>query len=92
MLLNRLDIIKSFKFKLDRNTLEQFYLYNTFVLQILEHGDIMWSGACDRDLDKLDKSPCQSYMRLITGAIERSHTHILYEDRRWHKILKIKYI
>ena len=30
-------------------------MFLSFVLPILEYGDIMWSGACDRDLDKLDK-------------------------------------
>ena len=75
--MKRLDIIQSFKFKLDRNSLERFYL--SFVLPILEYGAIVWSGACDRDLDKLDKVHARA-MRLITGATERSHTNILYED------------
>ena len=81
--MKRLDIIQSFKFKLDRNSLERFYL--SFVLPILEYGDIVWSGACDRDLDKLDKVHVRA-MRLITGATERSHTNILYEDLGWHKL------
>ena len=81
--MKRLDIIKSFKFKLDSNSLQRFYL--SFVLPILEYGDIVWSGACDRDLDKLDKVHVRA-MRLITGATERSHTHILYEDLGWHKL------
>ena len=81
--MKRLYIIQSFKFKLDRNSLERFYL--SFVLPILEYGDIVWSGACDHDLDKLDKVHVRA-MRLITGATERSHTHILYEDLGWHKL------
>ena len=54
-------------------------------LPILEYGDIVWSGACDCDLDKLVhvRATC---MRLLTGATERSHTHILYEDLGWHKL------
>ena len=35
--MKRLDIIQSFKFKLDMNSLERFYL--SFVLPILEYGD-----------------------------------------------------
>ena len=81
--MKRLDIIQSFKFKLDRNSLERFYL--SFVLPILEYGDIVWSGACDRDLDKLDKVHVRA-KRLITGVTERSHTNILYEDLGWHKL------
>ena len=62
--MKRLYIIQSLKFKLDRNSLERFYL--SFVLPILEYGDIVWSGASER--------PCQSYApyywcyRTITGT------------------------
>ena len=81
--MKRLDIIQSFKFKLDRNSLERFYL--SFDLPILEYGDKVWSVACDRDLDKLDKVHVRA-MRLITSATERSNTNILYEDLGWHKL------
>ena len=84
--MKRLYIIQSFKFKLDRNSLDL-----SFVLPILEYGDIVWSGACDRDLDKLDKVHVRA-MRLITGATERSHTNILYEDLGWHKLSTLRLI
>ena len=60
--MKRLDIIQSFKFKLDKNSLERFYL--SFVLPILEYGAIVWSGAFNRDLDKLDKVHVRA-MRLL---------------------------
>ena len=54
--------------------MERFYL--SFVLPILEYGDKVWSGACDRDLDKLDKVHVRA-MRLITGATN-DHIQIFY--------------
>ena len=48
------------------------------LLLILEYGDIVWSGSCDCDLDKLDKIHVGATR--LTGAAERSDTNILYED------------
>ena len=79
--MKRLDIIQRLQIKLDMNSLERLYL--SFVLPILEYGDMVWSGACDSNLEKLVHVRA---MRLITGATERSHTHIVYEDIGWHKL------
>ena len=51
--MRRLYVIQPFKFKLYRNALERFYM--SFVLPILEYGDVMWAGSSDCDLEKLDK-------------------------------------
>ena len=45
----------------------------------------MWSGACDRELAKLDKVDIRA-MHKITGATERSHINVLYEELGWHKL------
>ena len=76
--MRRLDIIKSFEFKMSRNQLEKFYL--SFVLPILEYGDALWDGAQDYELDKLDQVHIRA-MRIITGATERSSIQRLYVDR-----------
>ncbi len=81
--MKRLDTIHCFKFKLDRASLERFYL--SYVLPILEYGDIVWSGAYDRELSKLDQIHVRA-MRIITGATERSHIAPLYEDLGWHRL------
>ena len=67
--MRRLDIIKSFKFKMSRNHLEKFYL--SFVLPILEYGDALWDGAQDYELDKLDQVHVRAMRIIITGATER---------------------
>ena len=78
--MRRLDIIKSFKFKMSRNYLEKIYL--SFVLPILEYGDALWDGAQDYELDKLDQVHIRA-MRIITGATERSSTQRLYVNTGW---------
>ena len=67
--MRRLDVIQSFKFKLDRNALERFCI--SFILPILEYGDVVWAGSLDCDLEKFDKVHIRA-MRIITGATERS--------------------
>ena len=78
--MRRLDVIQSFKFKLDRNALERFYM--SFVLPIMEYGDVVWAGSPDCDLEKLDKVHIRA-MRIITGATERSNINSMYEDLGW---------
>ena len=73
-------VIQSFKFKLDRNALERFYM--SFVLPIMEYGDVVWAGSPDCDLEKLDKVHIRA-MRIITGATERSNINAMYEDLGW---------
>ena len=75
--MRRLDVIQSFKFKLDRNALERFYM--SFVLPIMEYGDVV---SPDCDLEKLDKVNIRA-MRIITGATERSNINSMYEDLGW---------
>ncbi len=81
--MKRLDTIQCFKFKLDRTSLARFYL--SYVLPILEYGDIVWSGAYDRELPKLDQVHVRA-MHIITGATEHSHVAPLYEDIGWHRL------
>ena len=76
----RLDVIQSFKFKLDRNALERFYM--SFVLPIMEYGDVVWARSLDCDLEKLDKVHIHA-MRIFTGATERSNINAMYEDLGW---------
>ena len=81
--MQRLDVIQSFKFKMKRNDLERFYL--SFVLPILEYCDILWDGAPEYELNKLDRIQLRA-MRIITGATERCDTMALYTDLGWHSL------
>ncbi len=81
--MKRLNVIRHFKFKLSRRNLERFYL--SFVLPIIEYGDIVWSGASDHDLEKLDKIHIRA-MRITSGATERSNINSLYEELGWRTL------
>ena len=52
--MRRLDVIQSFKFKLDRNALERFYM--SFVPPIMEYGDVVWADHLTAIWKNLTKS------------------------------------
>ena len=78
-----MNIIQSFKFKLDRAALEKYYV--SFVRPILEYADVVWSGAHDCNLSKLDRVQLRA-MRIVTGATERSNINNLYSDTGWSSL------
>ena len=55
---------------------------HSFVLPIMEYGDVVCAGSPDCDLEKLDKVHIRA-MRIITGATERSNINSMYEDLGW---------
>lgn len=78
--MRRLDVIQRMKFKLPRQCLQRYYF--SFVLPILEYADILWNGANDQDLSKLDRVHLRA-MRIVTGATQRCNTQALYDDVCW---------
>ncbi len=81
--MKRLNIIQSFKFKLARKDLERFYL--SFVLPLIDYGDVLWNGASEYELDKLDCVHIRA-MRIITGATEKSDLQRLFIELGWHTL------
>ena len=92
--MQRLNIIQSFKFKLARRDLERFY--KSFILPVLEYGDVLWDGAFEFELGKLERVQIRA-MRIITGATERCDVRNLYLELGWNtlserrKIHKLKW-
>ena len=76
----RLNIMKYFKFKLDRKSLET--IYTSFIRPTLEYADCVWAGTYDVDLNLLDNIQVTA-MRIVTGAPARSNIANLYEETRW---------
>ena len=62
---NRLNLLKIYKYKVSRSTLEKMYF--VFIRPLLEYADIVWAGAHDKDLLKLDRLQVEA-MRIVTGA------------------------
>ena len=79
----RMNMLSYFKYKLSRNTLER--IYYVFIRPILEYGNIVWIGANDGLLDKIDKIETRA-MRLVTGATNRTNINSMYIDLQWQSI------
>jgi hypothetical protein len=73
-------MMKAFKFKLDRKSLEIIYM--SFIRPSLEYADVLFAGTYDSDLCKLDMLQAEA-MRIVTGATARSNIRLLYEDLGW---------
>ena len=76
----KLGLMHGLKFKLDRRSLET--IYTSFIRPCLEYADVLWAGAYDSDLMKLDMVHIDA-MRIVTGATERSNINNLYEETGW---------
>ena len=78
--MKKINVMKKFKFKLDRKSLEIIYL--SFIRPTMEYGDTLFAGTYDSDLCKLDKLQIDA-MRIVTGATAKSNIALLYEDLNW---------
>jgi hypothetical protein len=74
------NMMKAFKFKLDRRSLEIIYM--SFIRPTLEYADVLFTGTYDSDLCKLDMLQVEA-MRIVTGATARSNIRLLYDDLGW---------
>ena len=79
----RLDIMKSLKYKIDRKSLEMFY--NSFIRPILEYGDALFVGSSQKDLDKLNYIE-KGAMRIVSGAISKSNSQLLKIELKWEQL------
>ena len=75
-----LALLKSFKFRLDRNSLELFY--TSMIRPTMEYADVLWAGATQSDLAKLDRIQLEA-ARVVTGATARCNTSALLNDVNW---------
>ena len=76
----KINMMKQFKFELDRKSLEIIYL--SFIRPSMEYGDVLFAGTYESDLCKLDRLQVDA-MRIVTGATEKSNIILLYEDLGW---------
>ena len=81
----KLNIVKFYKYKLSRQTLEKMYF--TFVRPLLEYASVVWAGAHCSDLVKIDRIQVEA-MRIVTGCTGRSNIANLYKDCGWESLDK----
>ena len=77
MLLKNLSMLKSLKFTLDRKSLEAIHV--SFIRPALEYTNILWAGAYEKDLTKLNIFEFET-MRSVTDATSGSIIANLYKD------------
>ena len=81
----RLGILKTLKYKLNRKALET--IFTLYIRPIVEYADIIWSGAPQHLLSKLDYITNEA-MRIVTGAPARSSISALYNETGWLSLSK----
>ena len=79
----RLDVMRFFKYKLTRKTLEIFYF--NFIRPILEYGNILYAGGTQRDLIKISNIEKEA-KRICTGAMARCNLNLLNIECKWESI------
>ena len=89
----RINIMRSFKFVLDRKSLEIFYI--SFIRPLLEYGDVVWNNITQSDEEDLEKVQHEA-ARIISGATRLVSLNNLYTEtgleslkdrRRKHKLI-----
>jgi hypothetical protein len=90
--------LKSYKYRFSRKTLET--LYKSYVLPILDYGDIIWDNCTDSLANSLEDLHLDA-LRTITGSVRGTSHQKLYQEsgfcslkerRQRHKIMFYKKI
>ena len=79
----RINIIRAFKFKLDRASLERMYI--SFVRPVLEYGGPIWDNCSKEDKSKIESVQIEA-MRIVTGATKLCSIAKLYDDTGWETL------
>ena len=73
----RINILRSFKFRLDRKSLERMYI--SFIRPVLEYSGIVWDNCNNDDKQAVEKIQIEA-LRIITGATKLCSIAKLYQE------------
>ena len=79
----RINVMREFKFELDRKSLETIYL--TFIRPILEYGDVVWDNCTLYEKQELDKIQIEA-ARIVTGTTKLISIQTLYGEMKWETL------
>ena len=82
---SRVNILRSLKYTLDRNSLEQLYI--SFIRPLLEYGDVIWDNCTLEDKKLLENVQIES-ARIVTGATKFVSIEKLYLELGWDTLQK----
>lgn len=79
----RINILRKFKFILDRKTLEKIYF--TFIRPLLEYADVIWDNM-SISLNKKFENVQLEASRIVTGGTRLVSFNNLYKETGWEKL------
>jgi hypothetical protein len=79
----RINILRKFKFILDRKTLEKIYF--TFVRPLLEYADVIWDNMSISLNKKIENVQLEA-SRIVTGGTRLVSLNNLYMETGWEKL------
>lgn len=79
----RINILRKFKFILDRKTLEKIYL--TFIRPLLEYGDVVWDHTSPSLIKKIENVQLEA-ARIVTGGTRLVSIARLYTETGWEPL------
>ena len=82
--LNRLNLLRSLKFTLNRQSLQKIYF--TFIRPILEYADVVWDNCTQQQQNELEKIQLEAG-RIVTGTTKLINIQKLYDEIGWDKRL-----
>ena len=78
----RINILRKFKFILDRKTLEKMYF--TFVRPLLEYADVIWDNMSMSRNKQIENVQLEA-SRIVTGSTKLVSLNNLYMETGWEK-------
>jgi hypothetical protein len=87
--INRLNMLKGLRFRLNRSTSNSMYI--SLIRPLMEYGDFIWDGCrveCSNALERIQFDAA----RLVTGAIKGTNRVALLEELSWDKLETRRYI
>ena len=81
--LNRLNLLRSLKFILNRQSLQKIYF--TFIRPILEYADVVWDNCTQQQQNELEKIQLEAG-RIVTGTTKLINIQKLYDELGWDKL------
>ena len=77
----RINVMRKFKFLLDRKSLETIYI--SFIRPIFEYGDGVWDKCTKHEKQDIEKKIKTEAVRIVTGTTKLVSIHSLYEETCW---------
>ncbi len=81
----RVGLLRSFKFRLNRTALERMYF--TLIRPLLEYGNVVWTN-CTNELSHEIESVQIECARIVCGATKLCSIDKLYQDLKWNTLEK----